>query len=117
MLPINPFLEYSFIKTGTDIAHSEKLHAFVDSIPEVRLWHFKRFVDKNIVSDAITSNNFVVSAEWTAKADPKKSPTHKEFNYNKLREAALFRLSQCAEVAKIEMAGLPKCTTVTNHSY
>ena len=36
-------------------------------------------------------------------------PTYKEFNFKKLRKAALFRLSFCAEVVKIEMKGLPEC--------
>ena len=34
-LPINQFLEDSFIKVGTDIAYSDEVCAFVDSIPEV----------------------------------------------------------------------------------
>ena len=32
----------------------------------------------------------------------------KEFNFNKLREAALFHLSLCADVDKTEIAGLPE---------
>ena len=31
----------------------------------------------------------------------------KEFNFNKLRQGALFCLSLCADVVKIEMTGLP----------
>ena len=42
------------------------------------------------------------------KADPKKRLC---FNFNKLREAALFRFSLGADVVKIEMSGLPECFT------
>ena len=35
LLPINPFLEDSFIKVRTDSAYSEEVRDFVDSIPEV----------------------------------------------------------------------------------
>ena len=36
LLPVNPILgEFIFIKVGIDIAYSEEVHAFVDSIPEV----------------------------------------------------------------------------------
>ena len=31
----------------------------------------------------------------------------KEFNFNKLRQGALFCLSLCADIVKIEMTGLP----------
>ena len=34
LLSCRPFVEDSFIKIGSDIAYSEKLRAFVDSIPE-----------------------------------------------------------------------------------
>ena len=36
LLPSNPFLQGSFIKVGSGIAYSEKLPAFVNSIPKVR---------------------------------------------------------------------------------
>ena len=42
-LPINPFLKDSFIKVGTGIAYSEKLHAFVNSKPEVHQQQYKEF--------------------------------------------------------------------------
>ena len=35
LLTINPFLEDSFIKLGTDNAYREKVCTFVDSIPAV----------------------------------------------------------------------------------
>ena len=35
LLPVNPFLENSFIKVGTDIAYSEEMCAFVDAILEI----------------------------------------------------------------------------------
>ena len=35
LLPINPFLEGSFIKFGTDIAYSEEVCAFIDVIPKI----------------------------------------------------------------------------------
>ena len=60
------------------------------------------------VSDTLTRNNFVDSAMQIAKGNPNKTPMLKEFNFNKLREAALFHLSLCADVAKTEMAGLPE---------
>ena len=49
MLPINPFLEDSFIKVGSGITYSEKLRAFVDSIPEVRQQMRKKFVDRRLL--------------------------------------------------------------------
>ena len=68
LLPINPFLEDSFIKVETDITLSEKLRAFVDSIPELGQQQYEEFIDtrlfmcNKIVSDTITKNNFVTSA-------------------------------------------------------
>ena len=68
LLPINPFLEDSFIKVGSRIAYSEKLRSFVDSIPEVCQQNCKEFVDRQLfrcekaVSDTITRNNFVAPA-------------------------------------------------------
>ena len=68
LLPINPFLEDSFIKVGSRIAYSEKLRTFVDSIPEVCQQNCKEFVDRQLfrcekaVSDTITRNNFVAPA-------------------------------------------------------
>ena len=123
LLPINLFLEDSFIKVGTGIAYSENLRASVDSIPEVRQQQYKEFADtqffrcQKIASDTITRNDFVGPATWTAKADPNKTPKLKEFNFNKLTEAALFRLSLCAEVIKIEIAGLPECFTKKQQMY
>ena len=35
LLPINPFLEGSFIKVGTHIAYSEEVCAFIDVIPKI----------------------------------------------------------------------------------
>lgn len=60
------------------------------------------------VSDILTRNNFVDSATQTAKGNPNKTLMLKEFNFNKLREAALFHLSLCADVDKTEIAGLPE---------
>ena len=60
------------------------------------------------VSDTLTRNNFVDSATQIAKGNPNKTPMLKEFNFNKLGEAALFHLSLYADVAKTEMAGLPE---------
>ena len=103
MLPINPFLEDSFIKVGTDIAYSEEACAFVDSVPEVGQKQNKEFVDrqlmkcKRLVSGTITKNNFVIPAKSTAKES------------DKLRAAVLFRPSLCAVVFKMEMSGLPEC--------
>ena len=75
LLPINPFLEDSFIKIGTDIAFGEEVCAFVDTMPEIGQKQYKEFVDtrlircKKLVSDTITKNNFVTLAKSTAKAD------------------------------------------------
>ena len=54
-------------------------------------------------------NNFVTPAKSTAKADPKKSSTLKESDFNKLGAAALFCPSLCPKDFKIEMTGLPEC--------
>ena len=123
LLPVNPFLEDSFIKVGTDIAYSEEVCAFVDVIPEIGQKQYKGFVDtrlircKKLVFDTITKNNFVTLAKSTAKADPKKTSTLKESDLNKLRAAALFRPSLCAEVFKREMTGLPECCTKKQQMY
>ena len=85
--------------------------------PEIGQKQYKEFVDTRIirckkpVSDTITKNNFVTPAKPTAKADPKKTSTLKESDFNKLKAAALFRPSLCVEVFKIEMTGLPGCLT------
>ena len=122
LLPVNPFLEDSFIKVGTDIAYSEEVYAFVNAIPEISQ-QCKEFVDtrlfrcKKVVSDTIAKNNFVTPAKSTAEADPKKTPTLKEFDFNKLIAAALFRPSLFAEVFKIEMTGLPEYVTRKQQMY
>ena len=109
LLPVNPFMEDSFIKFVTDIAYSEKVCALVNAIPEIGQKQYKEFVDtrllrcKKLVSDTITKNNFITPAKPTANVDSKKTSTLKESDFNKLREAALFRFSLCAEVFKIEM--------------
>ena len=83
------------------------MRAFVDSIPEISQKKYKRFIDtwlircKKLVSDRITKNNFVTPARSTAKADPKKTSTLKEFDFSKLSVAALLCPSHCAEVFKI----------------
>ena len=41
LLPISSLLKDSCIKVGPDIAFSEKLRAFIDSIPEVRQQQYK----------------------------------------------------------------------------
>ena len=103
LLPINPFLEDSFIKIRTDIVYSEDVRAFTDTIPEVGRQKSEDFVDtwlircKKPFSDTITKNNFVTPAKSTAKANPKKT-TLKESDFNKLRVAASFCPSLCAEV-------------------
>ena len=51
LLPFNPFLEDSFIKVGTDIAYSEKVYAFIDSIPEIGQNSIKNLLIHNL-SDA-----------------------------------------------------------------
>ena len=62
-------LQDSIIKVGSGIRYSEKLLAFVDSIPEVRQQKCKKFVDRRLfryqknVSDTITKNNFVAPAK------------------------------------------------------
>ena len=69
--PSNPFLEDSFIKVGTDIAYSEEVGAFVNSLPEVGQNSIKNkeFVDtrlircKKRVSDTTTKNKFVNSCQ------------------------------------------------------
>ena len=84
---------------------------------------YKEFVDtrlircKKLLSDTITRNDFVTPGKSTAKADPKKTPTLKESDFNKLRAAALFRPSLCAEVFKIEMTGLPDSFTKKQQMY
>ena len=99
-------MEDSFIKVGTDIACSEEVCAFIESVPEVGQQQYKEFVDtqlirgKRLVSDTITKNNFVTPARLTAKADPKKTAMLKESDFNKLRAAVLFCPSLCAEVSK-----------------
>ena len=96
LLPFNPFLEDSFIKVSTDIAYSEEVCAFVDSIPEIGQQQYKEFVDtrlircKKLVSDTITKNDFVTPAKSTAKADPKETPNPKESDFKKLRAVAYF---------------------------
>ena len=49
MLPINPFLEGSFIKVGTDIAYSEEVWAFVGSVPEVGQKRYQEFADRRLM--------------------------------------------------------------------
>ena len=110
-------MEDSFIKVGTDIACSEEVWAFIDAIREVGQKQYKEFVDtrlvrcKKLVSDKVTKNSFVTPAKPTAKAEPKKTSTLKESDFNKLRAATLFRPSLCSEVFKIEMTDLPECLT------
>ena len=72
---------------------------------------------KKLVSDIIQKNNFVTPAKSTAKADPNKTPTLKESDFSKLRVAALFRPSFCAEVFKIKMTGLSECFTKKQQMY
>ena len=123
MLPVNPFFEDSFIKVGTDIAYNEEVCAFVNAIPEIGQKQYKEFVDtrlircKKLFSDTITKNNFVTPAKSTAKADPKKTSTLRESDFNKLRAAALFRSSLCVEVFSVEMTGLPECFTKKQQMY
>ena len=111
MLTINPFLEDSFIKVGTDIAYSEEVCAFVDSVPEVGQKQYKKFVDrrlmkcKRLASGTIKKNNFLISAKSTAKES------------EKLRVAALFRPSLCAMIFKIEMSGLSECFIKIHQMY
>ena len=103
MLPINPFLEDSFIKVGADMAYSAEVCAFVDSVTEVGQKQYKEFVDrqlmkcKRLVPGTITKKNFVVPTKSTAKVS------------DKLRAAALFCPSLCAAFFKIEMSGLSEC--------
>ena len=69
LLPINPFLEDSFMKVGSGITYSEKLLTFFDFTPEVRQQKCKEFADRQLfrykinVSYPITKNNFVASAK------------------------------------------------------
>ena len=117
LLPINPFLEDLFFKVKADVSYSGEVCAFVESIPEVGQKQYKEFVDtrlircKKLVSDTITKNIFATPVKSTAKADPKKMPTLKKSDFDKLRAAALFRPSLSAKVFKIEMTGLPECFT------
>ena len=79
-LPVNQFVEDSFIKIGTDIAYSDEVCAFVGSIPEVGKKQYKEFMihslsgAKKFDFDTITKNNFVTLAKST---DPKKTFTLK----------------------------------------
>ena len=80
LLPRNPFLEDSFIKkVGTDIAYSEEVCAFFDSIPEVVQNSIKNLLmhglsdAKKLVSDTITKNNFVNSCQINSKSRPKEN--------------------------------------------
>ena len=64
-IPPNQSILEGFIYQGAKgIAYSEKLCAFVNSIPEVHQQHYKEFVDsrlfmwQEIVSDTIMKNNF-----------------------------------------------------------
>ena len=106
LLPVNPFLENSFIKVRADIAYSEKVCAFIDAIPKIGQKQYKEFVDtrlircKKLVSDTIAKNNFVTPAKSTAKAHTKKKSVLKESDFNKLKAAPLFRPSLCTEVFK-----------------
>ena len=83
---------------GTDIAYCNEVHVFIDSIPEVGQQQYKEFVNthriryKNLVSDTVTKKN-LTPAKLIAKADPKKTSTLKESDFNRLRMAALFLLS------------------------
>ena len=103
--------------------YSEEVCAFVNAIPELGQKQYKEFVDaqlircKELVSDTILKNNFVTPAKSTAKADPKKTSTFKESEFNKLRAAALFRPSLCAEIFKIELTDMPECFTKKQHMY
>ena len=69
LLPVNPFLEDSFIKVATDIVYSLEVCAFVDAIQEIGQKQCKEFIDiwlircKKLVSDTITKNNFVTPAK------------------------------------------------------
>ena len=74
-------------------------------------------VAKKLVCDTTTKNNFVTPAKSVAKADPQKTPTLKESDFNKLRAAALFRPSLSAEVFKIEMTSLLECFTKKRQIY
>ena len=68
--PNQSILEGFIYQGGTGIAYSEKLCAFVNSIPEVHQQHYKEFVDsrlfrwQEIVSDTIMKNNF----SWNEKS-------------------------------------------------
>ena len=70
-----------------------------------------------LIFDTTRKNNFVTPAKSTTKADSKKTHTLKESDFNKLRVAALFRPSLCAEVFNIEMTSLPECFTKKQQMY
>ena len=123
LLPVNPFLEESLIKVGTNVEYNEQVCDFVDAIPEIGQQQYKEFVDsrlvkcKKLVSDTIKKNNFVIPAKSIAKTNQKKSVSLKESDFNKLRAATSFRPSLCAELFKTEMTGLPECLTKEQQMY
>ena len=74
-------------------------------------------MQKKLVTDTTTKNNFLTPGKSTAKADPKKTSTLRESYFNKLRAAALFRPSLCAEVFKIKMTSLLEFFTKKQQMY
>ena len=49
LLPINPFLEGSLVKVGTNLKYSEKVHDFIEQIPEIGQKQYEQFVDSRLI--------------------------------------------------------------------
>ena len=81
LLPSNPFLEDSFIKVRTDIAYSEEVCAFVDSILKIDQNCIKNLLihglsnAKNLFLIQLQKIILLTPAMSTAKTDLKKMPT------------------------------------------
>ena len=122
LLHVNPFMENSFVKIGTNLEYNEQVCHFVDQIPEIGQQQYEEFVDsrlinrKKLVSDPIEKNNFVTPAKSETKSNLKNSISLKESDFNKLKAASL-RQSKCAELFTKEFTGFPECLTKNQEMY
>ena len=124
LLSINPFLEETFVKAGTNVKFSEDVHEFAELIPDVGQQQYEDFVYSRLVtcakkvSNTIRKNSFVTpSTKQKGHGTDPKVVKIKYADFNKLRAASTARPSETEALFCNEFTSFPECLTKDCHMY